>query len=495
MTQRDFMLAALQADEDLRPKQVIQFWQQRKTIESAEQPRTYTLPDGTTAEYKVKTAFQYFDDLTDEQLKALTDGYYRELRGSVGMRGFWEWFNRNNPRQRQSLADAEAGKTTGRTRTWTKLDGSTGVYEYKVRPFISWRELRSFVAAQESNQLSRPAQPKTTALATRFTEEQLRPFVRFQLDAIDLSKTRDKDKDYSDYGMKLVFNMIDVYSGYSWQGAARKETGAAAVEFVTRVVGSIKERWGVALPELELKTDNGPSFKPAVFDQPLQQLAGTRVVVRKANSNTPNQMAFVENSNREWRNIARRVLETQLGTLSQGQLDSQKPNASRWHGGPSNNPQGKQLRQINRLMNARQDASRAYESPTRILEAALEPGQGVDEIGQPRTVEQDRALIDDVHGALLKAAAMRRGPSTLKAYRRGDKVRLINAAYLKADLRGNEMKMNPRWSRTVYTIIDKKGTTGAPLKYRVQPLGSRFFADCRRIRRRITSYCCNPTDL
>lgn len=256
MTQRDFMLAALQADEDLRPKQVIQFWQQRKTIESAEQPRTYTLPDGTTAEYKVKTAFQYFDDLTDEQLKALTDGYYRELRGSVGMRGFWEWFNRNNPRQRQSLADAEAGKTTGRTRTWTKLDGSTGVYEYKVRPFISWRELRSFVAAQESNQLSRPAQPKTTALATRFTEEQLRPFVRFQLDAIDLSKTRDKDKDYSDYGMKLVFNMIDVYSGYSWQGAARKETGAAAVEFVTRVVGSIKERWGVALPELELKTDD-----------------------------------------------------------------------------------------------------------------------------------------------------------------------------------------------------------------------------------------------
>eukprot|EP01047_Picozoa_sp_COSAG01_P096070 COSAG01_NODE_26643_length_707_cov_1.861842_1_plen_183_part_10 len=109
MTQRDFMLAALQADEDLRPKQVIQFWQQRKTIESAEQLRTYTLPDGTTAEYKVKTAFQYFDDLTDEQLKALTDGYYRELRGSVGMRGFWEWFNRNNPQQRQSGTPYKVG--------------------------------------------------------------------------------------------------------------------------------------------------------------------------------------------------------------------------------------------------------------------------------------------------------------------------------------------------------------------------------------------------
>jgi hypothetical protein len=42
-------------------------------------------------------------------------------------------------------------------------------------------------------------------------------------------------------------------------------------------------------------------------------------------------------------------------------------------------------------MNKRANSTRANESPTRILEAALEPGQGVDESGEPRTEEQDKA--------------------------------------------------------------------------------------------------------
>ena len=42
-------------------------------------------------------------------------------------------------------------------------------------------------------------------------------------------------------------------------------------------------------------------------------------------------------------------------------------------------------------MNKRANSTEANESPSRILEAALEPGQGVDECGEPRTEEQDKA--------------------------------------------------------------------------------------------------------
>eukprot|EP01049_Picozoa_sp_SAG25_P001865 SAG25_NODE_89_length_16305_cov_24.431630_5_plen_71_part_00 len=52
-------------------------------------------------------------------------------------------------------------------------------------------------------------------------------------------------------------------------------------------------------------------------------------------------------------------------------------------------------------------------------------------------------------------------------------MRLVNAKYVKADLRGNQLKMNPRWSRTVYKIKSVKGTTGAGVPhYRVD------VADC-----------------
>jgi hypothetical protein len=47
-------------------------------------------------------------------MEALNDAYYRELKGSVGARAFYEWFKRNNARQRKSLEDK--GKETGKKR-------------------------------------------------------------------------------------------------------------------------------------------------------------------------------------------------------------------------------------------------------------------------------------------------------------------------------------------------------------------------------------------
>ena len=111
-------------------------------------------------------------------------------------------------------------------------------------------------------------------------------------------------------------------------------------------------------------------------------------------------------------------------------------------------------------MNKRANSTRANESPSRILEAALEPGQGVDESGEPRTEEQDKVLIKCVNASLLKTqAARRRGAVQLKPYKVDDTVRLINAKYLKASTRSNAMKMGPRWSRTIYEITKVRGTT------------------------------------
>jgi hypothetical protein len=126
--------------------------------------------------------------------------------------------------------------------------------------------------------------------------------------------------------------MVDVYSGYSWQMAAKTEEAAEAVEFVERVLGAIKERRGYS-GAAEIKSDNGSSFNAAVFAEPLRGLAHWRLSFHKGNSNTPNQQAFIENSNREWRNIARRGAEVNKGLLSQAVRDGAKPVGSRWHEG------------------------------------------------------------------------------------------------------------------------------------------------------------------
>jgi hypothetical protein len=445
------MMKALEADDDLTPGDVMKFWQQRKSLEYEPQ----SLPSHA----------EYYKRLDDEKMAALNDAYYKELRGSTGMRGLWEWFNRNNEKQRQSQADAKAGKETGETYERPAKYAAQGTYRYKVKPWISWREVQAYVAAQESNQLMRPAKPSSTAQATSWTPETLKPFVRFQIDAINLSNSTDREKSYADYGFKYVFNMVDVYSGYSWQMAAKTEAATHAVEFVERVLGAIKERWGYS-GAAEIKSDNGASFETAVFAEPLRGLAHWKLSFRKGNSNTPNQLAFIENSNREWRNIARRGAEVKKGLLSQAARDGAKPVGSRWHGGLGNNPLGLQLRQINGQMNKRQDASRAYESPARIVQAFYKRDPA------------DLELLRRVNSKLQQAFTKRRGAARVTAYAKGDTVRLVNAKYVKADLRGNELKMNPRWSRTVYRVKSVKGTTGAGVPhYRVEAVSEVYPGD------------------
>jgi hypothetical protein len=86
---------------------------------------------------------------------------------------------------------------------------------------------------------------------------------------------------YADYGFKYVFNMVDVYSSYSWQMVAKTEAATHAVEFVERVLGAIKERWGYS-GVAEIKSDNGSSFETTVFAELLQGLCDTGILVSQA---------------------------------------------------------------------------------------------------------------------------------------------------------------------------------------------------------------------
>eukprot|EP01049_Picozoa_sp_SAG25_P000395 SAG25_NODE_14_length_24446_cov_22.033678_10_plen_95_part_00 len=85
------MLEALESDDDLTPTKVMKYWEQRKALEVKPQ--------------KLPTQETYYDKLKDddEKMEALNDAYYRELKGSVGARAFYEWFKRNNARQRKSV--------------------------------------------------------------------------------------------------------------------------------------------------------------------------------------------------------------------------------------------------------------------------------------------------------------------------------------------------------------------------------------------------------
>ena len=54
--------------------------------------------------------------------------------------------------------------------------------------------------------------------------------------------------------------MIDLYSGYSWQGGAKADTGINAAALVEAVIDAIEERWDITLPACTIRSDNGAAY-------------------------------------------------------------------------------------------------------------------------------------------------------------------------------------------------------------------------------------------
>jgi hypothetical protein len=72
---------------------------------------------------------------------------------------------------------------------------------------------------------------------------------------------------------------------------------------------------------------------------------------------------------------------------------------------------------------------------------------------------------------MVKSAEKRRKASTDKQFEVNNWVRTVNKPYLKADMRGNHLKFNPRWSVNVFKIRRRAGgQNNAPYRYQIEEI-------------------------
>eukprot|EP01043_Picozoa_sp_COSAG02_P062335 COSAG02_NODE_8575_length_2517_cov_1.961125_2_plen_266_part_00 len=111
---------------------------------------------------------------SDEQHKLLEDVFYRQHRGTLGVRALWEIL-KEHPDQKAALSKDSK----------------------HPQGIVSWRDVRAWHAAQETVQRHARANKRSKTLVNLPTEEQMKPFVRFQLDTIVMAQGNNKTDDDS----------------------------------------------------------------------------------------------------------------------------------------------------------------------------------------------------------------------------------------------------------------------------------------------------------
>ena len=150
-----------------------------------------------------ETATSRIGGLSEEQQKLLEDVFYRQHKGMVGVRALFELLKQTD----------------------------TAI----ARP--SWRDVRAWHSAQETVQRHARANKASRTLAKLPTDAQLKPFLRFQLDTIEMAQGNSKKDDDSawkpgqsltenldkrglpDQGMRKVYHMVDMFTNYSFLAA------------------------------------------------------------------------------------------------------------------------------------------------------------------------------------------------------------------------------------------------------------------------------------
>ena len=284
---------------------------------------------------------------------------------------------------------------------------------------VSWRDLRGWVGAQAVNQLYRRAKTinKSRASIPRIFE----PFVIMECDLIDLGSKKDKATNtfkWQSEGYRYVFNCIDIVTRFTWQFPIKKKEARETARAFTTLIDSVRAGWGGRWPRATvLITDNGTEFEDSFERAVVTYEAQIRVQHGK-----PHDMAAtaaVENSNKAWRGQMRQVLYTKK-TLKWSRL----------------------LDMVNANLNNTPNHALAYLTPTDVYEAFREPDATSDDI-----IKRARNAAESAVKRRRKANAVVETPLQV-----GDQVRLVNQQYLKAQLRGNELKMMNRWSKRVYTV-------------------------------------------
>jgi hypothetical protein len=98
---------------------------------------------------------------------------------------------------------------------------------------------------------------------------------------------------------------------------------------------------------------------------------------------------------------------------------------------------GQLMTLVNEIVNSRPNSKLGNRSPAEVF---------------TKSMSGDEQLIEDVSESILKSANAKRQPSKITPYSKGDRVRVIDEKYLASKLRSNDQKMQPRWSKQIYTI-------------------------------------------
>lgn len=284
---------------------------------------------------------------------------------------------------------------------------------------VSWRDLRGWVGAQTVNQLYRRAKTinKTRASIPRIFE----PFVIMECDLIDLGTKRDKTTNtfkWQSEGYRYVFNCIDVVTRFTWQFPIKKKEARETSRAFTTLIDSVRAGHGGRWPRATvLITDNGTEFEDS-FERAVVTYE-PQIRIQHGKPHDMAATAAIENSNKAWRGHMRQALYTKK-TLKWSRL----------------------LDTINANMNNTPNHALGYLTPTDVYEAFREPdGTTADIIKRAKIAGESAVKRRRKANAVVE-----------KSLRVGDHVRLINQRYLKAQLRGNELKMMNRWSKKVYTV-------------------------------------------
>ena len=354
LTLNAFVAQAVTAVPRLKLREAEEYFKLRKQKEriakDSDPKRQKTRKDKQTAKSRI-------GGLSEEQLELLEDTFYRQHKGTLGVRALWEILKKTG----EQKAALNSGK---------KLPEG----------FLTWRDVRAWYNAQGSVQRHARANKASRTLVKLPTDAQMKPFLRFQLDTIEMAQgnnkkdddsawkpgqslTEDKDKrGLPDQGMRKVYHMIDLFTNYSFLAAAPKVDQDSAVKAVTEFIEAIREQFGNGTwPHDEpfvIISDSGKEYQKSFQEERVRAFEPKARFVRNP-PGVPNADAYVEGGNAVFRRYAKKYAEN----MREKHKNSSKSYLSYWYGGPK----GEILQELNALMNNRPVSSLGYQTPADVL--------------------------------------------------------------------------------------------------------------------------------
>ena len=445
LTLNAFVAQAVTAVPRLKLREAEQYFKLRKQkdhiAKDSDPKRQKTRKDKETAESRV-------GGLSEQQLELLNDTFYRQHKGTIGVRALFEVLKQTDEQKNAMSSDQK-----------------------RPEGFLSWRDVRAWHAAQETVQRHVRANKASKTLVNLPTDAQMKPFLRFQLDTIEMAQgvsnkddhhdaawkpgqslTDTKDKrGLPDNGMRVVYHMIDLFTNYSFLAAGPKNDQSNAIKSVTEFIEAIRDQYGAGVwphdTPFTIISDSGKEYGQD-FQEQVRNFEPKARFVRNQPGN-PNADAVVEGGNGIFRRTAKRYAEN----MKVKHVGSSKSYLSYWFGGPK----GEILQEINALMNNRPVSSLGYQTPADVLAASMADDQD----------EEDIETVAKATTTKQGTARARRTASIITAYKKGDKVRRISDQYIKsAGMRGNVMKQAPQWG-SVQTITLTQARAGVMPRYQL----------------------------